>query len=195
MGFGKPKEDIMTEQDLQDLIKEAKGAGASDAKKVDIASVKLAAWPRMKCQFGCPNYGKTLCCPPYTPELPFMKQFIGEYKNGIIIQYTVTLTEEDCKDWTKVDTGVTNGLLEVLLKVERSAMLKNYYKAFALKAGRCRLCETCNLKHCVHPLEARPSLEACGIDVFALIKDNGYRSEMLTGPVKKLPVYGMVLID
>ena len=69
-----------------------------------------------------------------------MKQFIGEYKNGIIIQYTVTLTEEDCKDWTKVDTGVTNGLLEVLLKVERSAMLKNYYKAFALKAGRCRLC-------------------------------------------------------
>ena len=155
----------MTEQDLQDLIKEAKEAGASDAKKVDIASVKLAAWPRMKCQFGCPNYGKTLCCPPYTPELPFMKQFIGEYKNGIIIQYTVTLTEEDCKDWTKVDTGVTNGLLEVLLKVERSAMLKNYYKAFALKAGRCRLCETCNLKHCVHPLEARPSLEACGIDV------------------------------
>lgn len=70
----------MTEQDLQDLIKEAKEAGASDAKKVDIASVKLAAWPRMKCQFGCPNYGNTLCCPPYTPELPFMKQFIGEYK-------------------------------------------------------------------------------------------------------------------
>ena len=41
MGFGKPKEDIMTEQDLQDLIKEAKEAGASDAKKVDIASVKV----------------------------------------------------------------------------------------------------------------------------------------------------------
>ena len=68
-------------------------------------------------------------------------------------------------------------------------------KAFALKAGRCRLCEKCNLQHCVNPTKARPSLEACGIDVFALARDNGFGMDVVTGPITKLEIYGMVLVE
>ena len=39
------------------------------------------------------------------------------------------------------------------------------------------------------------SLEACGIDVFALARDNGFDTHVLTGPVKEVSVYGMVLVE
>lgn len=46
--------------------------------------------------------------------------------------------------------------------------LDGYYKAFALGAGPCNLCvNKCDFrKSCLHTELARPSLEACGIDVY-----------------------------
>ena len=46
----------------------------------------------------------------------------------------------------------------------------------------------------MHPTKARPSLEACGIDVFALARDNGFDMDVVTGPITKLDIYGMVLV-
>ena len=57
------------------------------------------------------------------------------------------------------------------------------------------MCEKCNLQHCVNPTKARPSLEACGIDVFALARDNGFAMDVVTGPITKLDIYGMVLVE
>ena len=85
--------------------------------------------------------------------------------------------------------------LEILLNLEREAFLQNHYKAFALKAGRCRLCKECNLKQCVNPTKARPSLEACGIDVMALANDNGYQAEILQAAVPELKIYGLLLVE
>lgn len=90
---------------------------------------------------------------------------------------------------------MSNGLLDILLTLEREAFLQNHYKAFALKAGRCRLCDQCSLTKCVHPTKARPSLEACGIDVMALANDNGYSAEILQGPVQELKIYGLLLVE
>ena len=52
------------EKDLQVLIEKALAAGASAARVVDVNTIKTGSWTRWKCQYGCPNYGKTLCCPP-----------------------------------------------------------------------------------------------------------------------------------
>ena len=93
------------------------------------------------------------------------------------------------------DLSMSNGLLEILLNLEREAFLQNHYKAFALKAGRCRLCKECNLKQCVNPTKARPSLEACGIDVMALANDNGYQAEILQAAVPELKIYGLLLVE
>ena len=185
----------MLKKDEKALLAKAKSLGATDAKFIDVKKIKVGAWTRMKCQFGCPNYGQTLCCPPYAPTYDATQAFLKEYKKAMLVQFTSPMPQGKKVDWVKVDMDISNGLLKLLLGVEREAFLLNYYKSFALKAGRCRLCKECNLKKCVHPLEARPSMEACGIDVMALANDNGYKAEILTGPVKELKIYGLVLVD
>lgn len=183
------------EKDLQVLIEKALEAGASAARVVDVNTIKTGSWTRWKCQYGCPNYGKTLCCPPYSPDYEATQRFLSEYKKGIIVQYTMQLDPTGPADFERADLQLSNELLCILLELEREAFLLNHYKAFALKAGRCRLCEKCNLEHCVHPTKARPSLEACGIDVFALARDNGFDMDVVTGPITKLDIYGMVLVE
>lgn len=181
--------------DLKKLEKKAIELGASATKVVRIATVKTGIWTRMKCHYGCPNYGLTLCCPPYTPDYNTMKQFLSEYEYGLIIEYTVEFEPVGAGNFQAADIKMSKELLEILLNLERDAFLLNYYRAFALKAGRCRLCKECNLKRCVHPTQARPSLEACGIDVFALANDNGFKMEVVTGPITELKVYGMLLVE
>lgn len=183
------------ENDLHKLIDKALALGASGAKTVKVAKIKTGAWTRWKCQFGCPNYGKTLCCPPFVPGYEETQKFLREFSQGIIVQYTFSLENVDSTDFAAADLSMSNGLLDILLTLEREAFLQNHYKAFTLKAGRCRLCDQCNLTKCVHPTKARPSLEACGIDVMALANDNGYSAEILQGPVQELKIYGLLLVE
>lgn len=182
-------------QDLKILQEKAISYGASATKVVDISTVKVGLWTRMKCQYGCPNFGSNLCCPPYAPSYDETQRFLSEYKYGIIVEYTIDCPEITANDFTAIDIQLCNDLLELLLKVEKDAFLANHYRAFSLKAGRCRLCDECNLKKCEHPTKARPSLEACGIDVFALANDNGFNMKVITGPITQLKIYGMVLIE
>lgn len=181
--------------DLARLAARAEQLGATASRVAEVAKIRTGAWTRMKCQFGCPNYGATLCCPPYTPDFEQTQKFLAEYKYGLIVEYTVNIEGVKPEDFGKVDAQVGKGLLELLLTLERDAFLMNHYRAFALKAGRCRLCDKCNLHKCVHPTQARPSLEACGIDVFALAQDNGFDMKVITGPVKELKIYGMLLVE
>ena len=170
------------EKDLQVLIEKALAAGASAARVVDVNTIKTGSWTRWK-------------CPPYSPDYEATQRFLSEYQKGIIVQYTMQLDPTGPADFERADLQLSNELLRILLELEREAFLLNHYKAFALKAGRCRLCEKCNLEHCVHPTKARPSLEACGIDVFALARDNGFDMDVVTGPITKLDIYGMVLVE
>ena len=181
--------------DLEELRSKACELGASAAKIVDVAGIKTGAWTRMKCQYGCPDYGLSLCCPPYTPDYAQMREFLAEYAAAVLVEYTFPLKEEDCTDFAAADLRMSNELLNILLALEKKAFFQNHYRAFALKAGRCRLCEQCNLKKCVHPAKARPSLEACGIDVFALANDNGFNMQVITGPITELKVYGLLLVE
>lgn len=181
--------------DLEELRNRACELGASAAKIVEVPGIKTGAWTRMKCQYGCPNYGLSLCCPPYTPSYEQMRAFLDEYAKAILVEYTFPLKEEDYIDFVAADLSMSNGLLDILLTLEKEAFLQNHYRAFALKAGRCRLCEHCNLKKCVNPTKARPSLEACGIDVFALANDNGFNMQVIKGPITELKVYGLLLVE
>ena len=181
--------------DLEELAGKALKLGASAAKIVETAKIRTGAWTRMKCQYGCPNYGLNLCCPPYTPGYEQMREFLAEYHKALLVEYTFPLKEQESTDFAAADLSMSNGLLEILLTLEKEAFFQNHYRAFALKAGRCRLCAQCNLKKCVNPVKARPSLEACGIDVFALANDNGFTMRVLKGPVKELKIYGLLLVE
>jgi predicted metal-binding protein len=84
---------------------------------------------------------------------------------------------------------------EIVLKIETTAFLAGYYKAIAFGAGPCSLCPECNKeKGCRHAGETRPSMEACGIDVFATGRNNGYAIDTLDSTQCKGNYFGLVLI-
>jgi len=80
-------------------------------------------------------------------------------------------------------------------KLEREIFLAGYYKAFAFGSGPCRLCEECSLEHCTHADQARPSLEAAGIDVYATARANDFPIEVVRDHASPQNYYGLVLIE
>ena len=83
----------------------------------------------------------------------------------------------------------------MVIKIEKEAFLAGYYKALAMGAGPCRLCRDCNLKgECRHREEARPSMESCGIDVFATVRNNGFTIDTLDSARCKADYFSLVLI-
>jgi len=151
-----------------------------NAKIIDINTVETGMWTLLKCKYGCNNFGKSLGCPPHTPTADEMKKVLNSYKTGILLQ-------------TKDDMKTIN---EIVVDLEYFALDLEFFKAFALGAGRCRLCEKCNLVECVNHKVHRPSMEACGIDVQSTARNNGYNEMIIKENGKKVYYcYGLLLID
>ena len=82
----------------------------------------------------------------------------------------------------------------IVREMERSIFLAGYHKAFGLGNGPCRLCAKCKTRGCIHTEQARPSMEACGIDVYAMVRANGYPIEVAKDSSDGANYYGLVLI-
>ena len=153
-------------------VAQALAAGAFEAKVIPVRNVVTAEWVRLKCQFGCDGFGKRLCCPPRTPTPEQMKRVLAAYRHALVYSYTCT----------------PQGYLPKRLRmqrlvpaIERAMFLDGHYKAFGLMAGPCRLCKVCNRRgRCRHPELARPSMESCGIDVYATARNSGIKLEVVT---------------
>lgn len=168
-----------TNQTLDPLVRLALEMGAVDAKIISPKDVEVADWVRLKCQYGCPAYAKHLTCPPYSPTPQQTRQILQGYRAAILMQLP---DEEDAtRDW--------------VANLERSIFLQGYYRAFAMVAGPCQRCPECNLKQCVHPRRARPSMEACGIDVYATARKHDYNIDVRRTTEEKPTYYGLVLIE
>jgi len=73
--------------------------------------------------------------------------------------------------------------------------LEGWHKAFAMATGPCELCRQCNLDGgCAHPSLARPSMEACGIDVFQTARDAGFPIQVVTGLKAKPNFFSLLLV-
>ena len=59
--------------------------GVDGAELIDPRSVATAEWVRMKCQFGCPGFGMSLCCPPHTPTPEVTRKVIDSYQEAILL--------------------------------------------------------------------------------------------------------------
>ena len=156
--------------------------GAADAKIIRTDSIATAAWVRMKCRYGCGYYGSNLCCPPSTPTVAETRELLSCYQHALMIH-------------SRTDVHAEPHPTKVVAAVEREMFLAGLYKAFALGAGPCRLCEDCNRAHCINPKDARPSMESCGIDVFQTARNNGFAIEVLTDRHCSVDRFGLVLIE
>jgi len=171
----------MYRKSIEELKNRAVKLDASESKVIEAKTIKTAAWVRYKCQFGCSGFAEGLTCPPYSPTPDETQKILNSFKKAILIH---------CQSGSKVDIS------KIVIKIEREAFLAGYYKALGMGAGPCRLCTQCNLKgECRHREEARPSMEACGIDVYATARNNGFTIDTLDSTRCRADYFGIVLIE
>jgi len=169
---------------IEVYCKEVLEMGVDEAKIIDPHSVVTAEWVRMKCQYGCTGFGLRLCCPPHTPTPDLTRKVIDSYRKAILLHRRLAKGER------------AKNFNETIVRLEIKIFLDGYYKAWSMGSGPCRLCKECELNApCKHGYEARPSMEACGIDVFKTARDNEYSIEVVKTPEEERNLFGLVLVE
>ena len=172
---------------LERLKELALKLGAEDAKPIPASAVVVNDWVRWKCKFGCGGYGRCLTSPPYSPTPEETRKVLNEYGVCLLVKFG------PC-----VEAGYENSVNvhEVMFQLERTTFLSGFYSAFALACGPCPYCEECNVKEgiCRHPEKARPSMEACGIDVYATAHNAGYELKVVASYEEKPTFFGLLLL-
>lgn len=165
------------QEDLEKLCKIALKFGAEEAKTIKAEDVVVADWVRLKCQYGCDGYSKSLTCPPYSPTPDQTRRMLSCYKYAILVRFPPD-----------------SDIHRAMAKLEREAFLSGYHPAFAMVAGPCTLCDECSLDYCRHPELARPSMEACGIDVYSTVRRAGFNIHVLRNRSETPSYYALLLI-
>jgi len=176
------------EKSLSKYVRLALTMGARRAKIVPVHKVTVGEWVRVKCQYGCSGWGKRYSCPPYSPSPEVTRKMLAEYKVGLLIQCDNIRFESEPK--------LRVGFKKMVARLERAIFLDGYYKAFGMASGPCRFCRTCDLaKPCRFPDDARPAMEACGIDVYQTCRANGFRLEVVRTYKDTCAYVGLILIE
>lgn len=164
--------------DLDRFLKRALELGAKKAKIIPADSIVTAAWVRVRCQYGCPLHGKRLTCPPYSPTPEKTREIIDCFKTAILVE------------------GEILQVTPLVAALEREIFLAGYYKAFSMGGGPCVKCENCSLeKGCKNPVQARPAMEACGIDVYKTVRNNRWKIDVVETPQSTHRHFGVVLVE
>lgn len=150
---------------IESIVKEH---GFSDYKWIDSRDIHVAQWVRVKCQFGCSDYGNGTC-PPNTPSVEECQKFFNEYQSAIIIKLS-TIADKD-----KYPTNWSKQMTNQLLSIERKVFLSGYPKAFLLNQTCCCNCSDCcgDRLNCVDKKNSRPSPEGFAVDVYQTCRNIG----------------------
>ena len=165
--------------------------GFGDFKWFPPKDTVTAQWVRMKCLFGCPEYGKNGTCPPHTPSVEECTRFFQDYRRGVIFHFEKKVKNpEDRHDWTRD----INARLSAL---ERDVFLAGNVKAFLLFMDSCTICADCggSRDKCKNPKKARPTPEAMAVDVYSTVLRAGYPIEVLSDCEKAMNRYAFLLVD
>jgi predicted metal-binding protein len=165
--------------------------GFKDYRWIDAKGIVVAHWVRMKCLFGCPEYGKTAACPPNTPTVAECERFFQDYKKAVIFHFEKSVAKpEDRFPWTR-------DVNRKLLKLEREVFLSGHVKTFLLVMDSCNICADCPGKReaCKEPKLARPTPEAMAMDVFTTVLRAGYPIEVLSDYGRMMNRYAFLLIE
>ena len=165
--------------------------GAGDFRWIEPAEIVVANWVRLKCTFGCGEYGTNGCCPPAVPSVSECREFFREYRRAAVFRFEKRVEKpEDRRAWTR---EVNRGLLGL----EREVFLAGCEKAFLLFMDTCYLCAECGGSRaaCKQPRLVRPTPEAMGVDVFATVRKVGYPIEVLPDAGRAMNRYAFLMVD
>jgi predicted metal-binding protein len=180
----------VTDDDLRKYCTDATERGATHAKQIHPSSVITAPWVRLKCQSGCGNYGRSYCCPPDTSTPENTRAILDTYQRAILIHKEAPRTPDRGKQFKK--------FFDMLVELEGEMFKDGYYKAFIYLAGPCMLCKECTKLQgdpCNFRNKARPSMEACGIDVYQTARNHGFFIQTLREKTETQNTYCLMLVD
>ena len=202
--------------DTRTLCERAVALGARAAEPLPARLVAVDPRVTLKCRVPlCPSYGRNLMCPPFAPPAAGFAETLRRYATTIVVQQAIPLTATDVErryggagvaalhddaDYRRVMADSQNAFAGVMSGLEREALAMGYRFAAAFAGGDCCLCEACvaacggtTTEACRRPFEARPSMEAVGIDVVATAAAAGLA---ITFPAADDPVWtGLLLLD
>lgn len=172
---------------MNDWVQRAVDLGAEAAKFILPDQVVVAEWVRFKCQYGCGGYAAHLTCPPHSPTPDRTTRLLSEYHQAVLLRVEGVGPDEEVK---------RRKLNQAAVALERELFLAGYYRAWAMSSGPCLYCEDCAVNSaCRFPELARPSMEACGIDVYATVRQAGWEIEVVPTTESSYRFFALVLVE
>lgn len=194
---------------LNSFAREALSKGATSAKVISARKVAVDARARLKCLVPvCSSYGRHLLCPPNLISVQDFAEILSLYEHALILQVQADfdsrdksrrgLSEDLCRRLEgKTGTVRWQRKLHRLVNEMEALAFKNGLRfAAGLIGGDCSLCSECEgltKGQCAHPFQARPSMEALGIDVVKTCKNAGLSIRLSSS--EKVKWTGLVLLD
>ena len=164
--------------------------GYEDFKWIDPQKIIVAQWVRMKCMFGCGEYGRGGACPPHTPSVAECERFFREYTAAIILHFKGTMDKpEDRHVWSRKINAR-------LVKLERDVFLAGFERTFLLFMDSCCFCKECTGDRitCEQPRMARPSPEAMAMDVYSTVRQFGFPISVRTDYDQQMDRYAFLMV-
>ena len=208
---------------VQELVSRARTLGADRAAPLPARAVVVDERVQLKCRVPlCESYGHNLMCPPNVPTPDETRAVLARYSDTLVLQQEIPMTQEGVdialagmgypeakaqEMASKAGRAATatyevglkesqNRFARLMTALEKEAFKMGYRFATAYAGGECVLCDVCvgpDGDACRHPFEARPSMEAVGIDVMATAEAAGLPIEL---PAVEHPRWtGLLLLD
>ena len=200
------------DEHLADLCSKAISYGASKAVAIPVSYVVIDPRVSLKCQIPrCIHYGRNLMCPPNCVRPEEFARSLERYQFALLVQAKIITDVASVErrlgapslvevikdeDYLRQLRASTRSFEVILTKLERDALMMGHRFSLALSGGTCSLCDECAGitpgEPCRHPFEARPSMEAVGIDVVATAAMSGAPIEF---PAKDPVWTGLLLVE
>lgn len=177
-----------TKNRVEEIISEH---GYHDYKWMKPTDFVVSQWVRMKCMFGCQEYGRCAACPPHVPAVSECRQFFNEYEQAVILHFQKNLDNPDDRHAWSREVNLE------LLDLEKAVFTAGFHKAFLLFMDNCGICKHCKTsrEECKQPRSSRPTPEGLAVDVFATVKKIGMPIEVLSDYKQTMNRYAFLLIE
>jgi predicted metal-binding protein len=153
--------------------------GAAHAVVIKASDIVLDPRTYLKCMYGCKDWGKNWTCPSAPGALKPWEfwSILKRYKKAVLVH---------CAD-KKLSQRIS-------MAIEREAFIDGDYFAFSM--SDCSLCDGCSWPEpCRNPKQARPAMQALGIDVFATARKQKLPIFALSNENEPQNWYSLVLIE
>lgn len=176
------------------LAEEALYKGCDAAEPILARAVVVDPRVSLKCRLNlCGQYGRNLMCPPQVWDVSQTAAALERYTFALLLQITCKAEPAEYRTVFDREKAAMNA---IVVGLEQEAFRRGFSLTLGLGCGHCQLCPVCagddGLFVCRHPAQARPSMEAVGIDVQKTCETAGLAAGFISGQVTST---GLLLVD